>query len=331
MEFKKDILICFAFIILCIFSLQSDNQTFLEDSLACKSSIEKDAFSILTYLSSFKDVYEKYLQSNKIEPVIRCKKCITHQVSLSEFGGSLVGKALKEVLEGKNNFEKTKLLLDGFLKVVSEGSCLDIVNYMISISNETRPICSYCHYDGHGDSWEKADKEVMSINEIQRKSGNFDVKNELSDLQTVVQMVKELSYYFDSTLKLHAALTIFGQKNNTVIPEITCFSCPKRSLPCDELLVKVQAKAMDKSVSKNNAESDEIRKKMLSIYDEIINVLYTEPLDAIRACMARIALDSEIQCEDCQKVEWTTLGIHKEDLYANDLQEVQKNNNSQRA
>lgn len=155
MKFKKGIFICFAFIILCIFSLQSDNQTFRDNSLANQSSIEKDAFSILTYLSSFKDVYEKYLQSNKIEPTIRCKKCITHEVSLSEFEGGLIGKALKDVVEGKNNFEKTKLLLDACLKVVSGGNYLDIINYMICVSNEIWPICSHCLYDGHGDSWEK--------------------------------------------------------------------------------------------------------------------------------------------------------------------------------
>lgn len=153
MKFKKGIFIRFAFIILCIFSLQSDNQTFRDDSLVNQSSIEKDAFSILTYLSSFKDVYEKYLQSNKIEPTIRCKKCTTHELSLSEFGGSLVGKILKDVVEGKNNFEKTKLLLDGYLKVVSERNYSDIINYMISVSNEMWPVCSHCHYDGHGDSW----------------------------------------------------------------------------------------------------------------------------------------------------------------------------------
>ena len=155
MKFKKGISACFIFIIFCTFSLQSDNQAFCDNSHVNQSSIENDAFSILAYLSSFKDAHEKYLQSNKIEPTIRCKKCITHQVSLGEFEGGLVGKALKDVVEGKNNFEKTKLLLDGCLKVVSGGNYLDIINYMICVSNEIWPVCSHCLYDGHGDSWEK--------------------------------------------------------------------------------------------------------------------------------------------------------------------------------
>lgn len=158
MNFKKSIYACFIFIILCIFSLQSNNQVFHDNSHAnesSQSSIESDAFIILSYLSSFRDAHEKYLQSNKIEPTIKCKKCITHQVSLGEFEGGLVGKALKDVVEGKNNFEKTKLLLDGCLKVVSGGSYLDIINYMISVSNETWPVCSHCHYNGQGDLWGK--------------------------------------------------------------------------------------------------------------------------------------------------------------------------------
>jgi len=110
MKFEKGIFICCAFIILYIFSLQSNNQAFPDDSNVNQSSIEKDAFSILSYLSSFKDAYEKYTQSNKIEPTIRCKNCITHQVSLTEFQGGLVGKALKDIVEGKNNFEQTKML-----------------------------------------------------------------------------------------------------------------------------------------------------------------------------------------------------------------------------
>lgn len=158
---------------------------------------------------------------------------------------------------------------------------------------------------------------------------NLAAKNELSDLQTVAQTVKELGYYFGSTLQFHAALTIFSQKNNAIIPDITCMFCPKRSLPCDELLVKIQAKSIDKSISKSNSEAHEIRKNLLAIYEEITNMLYAESLDSIRACMVRIARDGEIQCEDCQKIAWTTLGVDKKDLCANDLQKVQKDNNSQ--
>ncbi len=158
--------------------------------------------------------------------------------------------------------------------------------------------------------------------------GNLTAKNELSDLFAVVQTAQELSYYFDSTLRLHIALAAFKQKNNTSIPEIMCTFCSKRSLPCDELLIKVQAKAIDVSIAQNNTGSYDIRKKMLSIYDEIINMLYTGTLDTIKIHMMCIAQENQIQCEDCQSIAWITLETQKKDTYANDMQRVQKNNNA---
>ena len=55
--------------------------------------------------------------------------------------------ALKNIVDGKDNFAETKLLLDDCLKVVSEGSYSDIINYMIRVSNEIKQICSHCHCD----------------------------------------------------------------------------------------------------------------------------------------------------------------------------------------
>jgi hypothetical protein len=136
-------------------SLQGNNLIIANSSSTIKGSIEEDAFSIVAYLASFIKTEEQYLEKNKIEPKIKCKNCSTKQLGMSEFGGSIIGIALKDTVDGKKNFEQTKPLLDGFLKVISEGSFLEILNYMVCVSNEIWQVCSHCHHDGHGDSWEK--------------------------------------------------------------------------------------------------------------------------------------------------------------------------------
>lgn len=140
---------------------------------------------------------------------------------------------------------------------------------------------------------------------------NLIAKNELFDLQAVVQTVKELGYYFVATLKFHAALKIFSQKNNAIVPDITCRFCPKRPLFCDELIVKVQAKSMDSVSGEKDSVANNAREKMLSIYDGITQQLYTESLHNTRKYMVQIAQEANIQCEDCQKVEWQAIGVDK--------------------
>ncbi len=102
-----------------------------------------------------------------------------------------------------------------------------------------------------------------------------------------------------------------SKKYRISIPEITCKFCPKRSLPCDELIVKVQAKAMDKAIGAKESIANEARKKMLTIYDEITKLLCTGSIDDIRKFMVKIAQDGAIPCEDCQKFEWTSKGVSK--------------------
>jgi len=134
------------------FFLQANNQI-----VDCphKRSIEDDTIKIVSYLGLFKDAHEKYLAAHQIEPEIRCKKCATKRLSLGEFEGGLVGVALKNLTDGKDNFEKTKLILDGCLKVVSDGVFSDIINYMVRFSNETQQVCSHCQEPSI--SWEKID------------------------------------------------------------------------------------------------------------------------------------------------------------------------------
>lgn len=140
---------------------------------------------------------------------------------------------------------------------------------------------------------------------------SFSAKNELTQMQEVVVSFNEVGHYFGACLLFYAALNDFSQKNNTSIPEITCKLCPQTALPCDQLIVKVQAKAMDKAIGAEDSIANEARKKMLSIYDEITKQLCVASLDDIRKFMAKVAQEEEIACEDCQKFEWQALGVSK--------------------
>lgn len=126
---------------------------------------------------------------------------------------------------------------------------------------------------------------------------------DLADIQEATLIFKETAYYFDTMFQFYAALRPISQ-TFTNTPAINCKFCLKRSLLCDELIVKVQAKSVEKAIKSESCIGDQIRKKMLSIYHDIMQLLLIGSLDDIRTFMAKIAQDEKIPCEDCKKVEW---------------------------
>lgn len=128
-------------------------------------------------------------------------------------------------------------------------------------------------------------------------------EKDLADIQEVTLVFKEAAYYFPTMFQFYAALQPVSQ-TFTDTPAINCKFCLKRSLLCDELIVKVQAKAMEKVKGASDSVINETRKKMLSIYHEITQLLPIGSLDDIRKFMAKIAQEEGVPCEDCKKVEW---------------------------
>ena len=173
MKFKNNISVYFAITIISLSSihptnlivppitpnnLQSINPSIERNCLTdALSSVLNNVFTqtleIVSYFSSVETAYEKYMQKNDTEPLIKCAKCTTDikYLSIGELTGGLIGRTLKDISEGKNNFDKTKLALDNLIKKLSEGSYPDIINEMIRISNEAEQSCSHCH----NNSWEK--------------------------------------------------------------------------------------------------------------------------------------------------------------------------------
>lgn len=126
---------------------------------------------------------------------------------------------------------------------------------------------------------------------------------DLADIQEAKLIFKETAYYFPTMFQFYGALQPISQ---TFIdtPAINCKVCLKRSLHCDELIVKVQAKAIEKTIKSEDSIANEIRKQMLSMYYEITQLLKMGSLDDIRKFMTKLAQEQEISCEDCKKVEW---------------------------
>ena len=144
MKFKNRVFIVFSLTGMILYSLHSNTQQIQSDLQMHKRSIEEDAFSVINYLSLFGDAHEEYSQSNTLEPQIKCTKCNTKTLDLAEFWGGLVGWALKDVVDGKENFTKAQVILDGCLRVICAGICPDIIDYMVRASNETMQACSHC-------------------------------------------------------------------------------------------------------------------------------------------------------------------------------------------
>ena len=81
--------------------------------------IVQNSSNIMAYLPLLVKAQEDYLKkNNNSEPTITCKNCTKNRLNMSDFGGNLIGKSMKDVIEGQNNFEQIKSFLDEFLKML---------------------------------------------------------------------------------------------------------------------------------------------------------------------------------------------------------------------
>ena len=61
---------------------------------------------------------------------------------------------------------------------------------------------------------------------------------------------------------------------------------------------------MDKAVGEKDSIANKARKKMLTTYHKITQLLCVASIDDIRKFMAKIAQEEAIPCEDCKKINW---------------------------
>lgn len=130
------------------------------------------------------------------------------------------------------------------------------------------------------------------------------VNTKLTEIEQVALTFKELAYYLGASVPFYAALQDFNQNNPTSPAEISCKFCPRRSLPCGELIVKVQAKAMDQAIGAEDTVAGEVRKKMLATYYELTKLLCIGSVNDVKNFMIKTAQNETIPCEDCKRSEW---------------------------
>lgn len=109
-----------------------------------------DAISILSYWSLFSEAHQKYLDTHDHELSVSCKSCKKEFIDLGKFEGGLLGKGLKDLLEGKDNYKETKVLLDTYLKLLSSSSDNEILTFMAQTLSDQQYVCYNCK----GISWE---------------------------------------------------------------------------------------------------------------------------------------------------------------------------------
>lgn len=112
--------------------------------------IVADAVHLISYLSSCSEAHQKYLDTHDHELSVSCKGCDKEFIELGKFEGGLIGKGLKDLIDGKDNFKETKIVLDKYLKLLADGSDREILAFMAQILNDQEYVCYSCK----GINWE---------------------------------------------------------------------------------------------------------------------------------------------------------------------------------
>lgn len=154
MKNNKKISLFFCMILFASNLLQSTEPIHEETKLVLRS-VELDMLAILGYLSLSLQAYETHFEKNNLDPKIKCKHCPTKQLDFGELVGSLIGRALREMTEGKNNFNEYKPLFEDCLNLTINESYEEAINGMVRIANATQIGCPHCLYRGSDDHWEK--------------------------------------------------------------------------------------------------------------------------------------------------------------------------------
>ncbi len=107
----------------------------------------------LSYWPSLIEGNEQFEKKHTTKPSILCGKCTTKALTLGEFTGGLIGKALKSVENGEDSVAESKMILDDCVIMMKTGSISEIVDFMVRVANQTKQVCSHCR--SNSNSWRK--------------------------------------------------------------------------------------------------------------------------------------------------------------------------------
>ncbi|MFH0898072.1 MAG: hypothetical protein V1855_00665 [bacterium] len=151
MKFLKGFSICFAIIVGLLSSLQGENQVNLEDPQVIKQQTE-DVMAFAAMIDPWKNAIVKYSEKNGFDFGIKCKNCAEGVLLLGEFDGCLLAWITKAIPDGHDAFEKIKVLVEAFIKLLSDNaSSEELINFMLKTSNDIKQFCFRCH----GVEWKK--------------------------------------------------------------------------------------------------------------------------------------------------------------------------------
>ncbi|QQR49064.1 hypothetical protein IPF37_05945 [bacterium] len=158
MKNHKKISLFFCMMLFLSNSLQSTAEPVHETKLILRS-VELDICAILGYLSLCLQACENHFEKNNLDPKIQCKHC-PNQLDFGGLVGNLVGMSLREMTEGKNNFNEYKPHFEDCLNLTTKESYEAAINGMIRVANATKQHCSHCLYQGSDDHWGKVEDAI---------------------------------------------------------------------------------------------------------------------------------------------------------------------------
>ena len=148
MNFKNK-LILFVVSSIFSFSLQSDNSVIINNK---EEQQMENALILVSSIDLLTNVSEKYFQKHDSNIKIKCKSCKKRELSIGEFEGCLLAEIIKALADGAEKFSKTKILLDNYIKLLSDDvACDKLLDFMLDTSNNMKQNCTNCP----GFVWEK--------------------------------------------------------------------------------------------------------------------------------------------------------------------------------
>jgi hypothetical protein len=155
MKFEKNIFISLAIVIGLLSSLHGNNQIVLGNTQT-NAQIEKeqiqDSAVLVFTLGELNNASNSYFQKHDSDLKIKCKNCIERKLTIGEFEGCLMAWVIKALADSHNVFEKTKKILDRYIKLLSEdASAEQLIIFMLNTANDMKQQCFHCP----GTSWEK--------------------------------------------------------------------------------------------------------------------------------------------------------------------------------
>lgn len=103
-----------------------------------------DFLTIISYWPSCINAHEQFIAAGIVEPEIMCSVCTTKIVKIGELSGGLIGKGLRDLVDGIDNTDASKVMLDEFLALIRSVDSDGLRSFMVRAANEIGLTCTHC-------------------------------------------------------------------------------------------------------------------------------------------------------------------------------------------